>query len=248
MTSDERVEAALREIGGRLAVPQPPQDLATAVLARLDEPAQRRATRLVPNRLVPRLVAAVVGLLVALAVAMAVSPTVRAAVLDFLRIGDVEIHYEPPPVEPTTTDVAQPGERDMTLDQARAAVKFPVRVPALLGDPRTVRVIERDGGPPRVVSLHYRGARVDEINGLISPVFEKFTRAPDVVRTDVDGAPAVWIPRPHPVIYVDEHGTVHEEAARLAANTLIWEANGETYRLEGEFTRQRAVLIARSMR
>ena len=242
MTDDERIEAALRELGGRLAVPDPPANLATAVLARLDEPVRRSTPQVLP-----RLVAAVVALIVALAVVMTASPTVRAAVLDFLGFGGVEIHYTPPPVTPTISDVPQPGERDMSLADARAVVRFDIRVPALLGDPDTVRVIEDDDGVPRVVSLRYAGARVDEFGGRVSPVFEKFLRVEDAIRTDVDGAPAIWIPRPHPVIYVDEHGEIREEAARLAANTLIWEERGLTFRLEGDFTERQAIVVARSL-
>jgi hypothetical protein len=238
VTSDERVEAALRELGGRLAVPEPPADLAGAVLARLDEPEPRARARVLP-----RLVAAAVALLAALAVAMAVSPTVRAAVLDFLRLGGVDIHFQPPPVTPTTTDTPLPGERDVSLAQARDAVDFDVRVPRLLGEPDSVRV-----AGPRVVSLRYPGARVDEIDGRIAPVFEKFLRAGDVEQTTVDGALAVWIPRPHPVLYVDRLGNVHEEAARLAARTLIWERDGVTYRVEGELTMKQAVAIAVTVR
>ncbi|MGH3760109.1 hypothetical protein [Actinophytocola sp.] len=259
VSEEERIESALRELGGRLTVPAPPADLATAVLARLDEPAPhpRTSPRTRPlTRLLPRIVAAAVALLLALAAAMAVSPTVRAAVFDFLRIGGVQIHFEPPPAEPTTTtdtttDTALPGERDLTLAEAREAVRFDVTVPTLLGDPGSVRVIDdapSDADPPRVVSLRYAGARLDQCAGRISPIFEKFTRAADVVRTHVGDAVAVWIPRPHPILYVDEHGQVHEESARLAARTLIWEANGVTYRLEGDLTRERAVLIAESMR
>jgi uncharacterized protein DUF4367 len=50
------------------------------------------------------------------------------------------------------------------------------------------------------------------------------------------------------VLYVDVHGTVHEESARLAAKTLIWEENGLTYRIEGDFTQEQAIAIARSLR
>lgn len=248
MTDDDRLEAALRDVGAHLAVPEPPADLATAVLARLDEPvpAGRPA-----SRVLPRLVAAALALLAALAVAMAVSPTVRAAVLDFFRFGGVDINFAPPPVTPAETDPPQPGEQDVTLAQARSAVAFDIRVPGLLGDPDSVRVIRNvpdDGTPPRVVSLRYDHARVDEIDGRISPIFEKFTHADDVVRTTVDDAPALWIPRPHPVLYVDVHGTIHEESARLAAKTLIWEENGLTYRIEGDFTQAQAVAIADSLR
>jgi hypothetical protein len=242
--TNERIEAALREVGSSLAVPEPPGDLAATVLARLDEPPRRPAARVLP-----RLVAAALALLAALAVAMAASPTVRAAVLDFLRIGAVDVHFVPSPVTPTTTDTPLPGERDMPLARASAEVAFDIRVPRLLGDPDSVRVIENvpdDGTPPRVVSLRYDNARVDEIDGRISPIFEKFTHADDVVRTSVDGAPALWIPRPHPVLYLDAHGTFHEEAARLAAKTLIWEADGLTYRIEGHLAEAQAVAIAES--
>lgn len=247
MTDDEitrDIEAALRELGGRLDVSPPPAGLATAVLDRLDEP------RPAP-RVLPKLVAAAVALLVALGVAMAVSPTVRAAVLDFFRIGGVEVHHGPPPVPPSTSAVVLPGERAATLEEARAAVRFDIEVPARLGEPEAVRVVENqppDGSPPRVVSLHWPGVRVDEFDGRISPIFAKFLGADDVVRTSVDGATAAWVPRPHPVLYVDRAGTVHEESARLAAKTLIWESGGVTYRVEGELTREEAVAIAESMR
>lgn len=248
MTSDnDRVEAALREIGSRLDVPAPTPGLAANVLARLDEPAPARRH----GRVLPRLVAAAMALLAALAVAMAVSPTVRAAVADFFRIGAVDVYYAPPPVTPTTTDTPQPGEKDVPLAQARHEVAFDIRVPGLLGDPDAVRVIRNvpdDGSPPRVVSLRYANARVDEIDGRISPIFEKFLHAGDVVPTRVRGGVALWIPRPHPVLYVDTHGTVHEEAARLAAKTLIWEREGLTYRVEGELTKEQAVAIAESLR
>jgi hypothetical protein len=247
VTSDnDRVEAALRQVGARLAVPEPPGDLAARVLARLDEPATVRRQ----GRLVPRLVAAVLALLAALAVAMAVSPAVRAAVVDFFRIGGVDVYYAPPPVTPTTTDTPQPGEKDVPLAQARDEVAFDIRVPGLLGDPEAVRVIDNvpdDATPPRVVSLRYANARVDEIDGRISPVFEKFLHSGDVVPTRVRGGVALWIPRPHPVLYVDRHGTIHEETARLAAKTLIWERDGLTYRVEGELTKEQAVAIAESM-
>jgi hypothetical protein len=244
VTSDDRVEAALRELGGRLAVPEPAADLTTAVLARLDEPPPRPTSR-PASRLVPRLVAAAAALLLALGVAMAVSPTVRAAVLDFFRIGGVEIHYTPGPVAPAA-DPVLPGEHDVTLAEARAAATFDVRVPALLGDPQAVRLV--DGDPPRVVSLHYPGLRVDEFDGTLAPIFQKFTYADDVVETTVGGHRGVWVPRPHPVIYLDRDGVQHEETARLATHTLIWEAGGLTYRVEGDLTLAQARLIAASLR
>ena len=239
--TDETIEAQLRELGTRLDVPEPPDGARTAVavLTRLNEPAPRPA-----NRLLPRLVAAAVALLLALAVAMTVSPTVRAAVLDFLRIGGVELRFQPPPVPPTS-DPVLPGERDVTLAQAREQAAFDVKVPALLGDPESVRLIE--GFPPSVVSLHYQGVRIDQFDGTLHPYFGKFTRAEDVVPTKVDGFDAVWVPRPHVVIYIDRAGTERQESARLATHTLIWEAGGLTYRVEGDLTRTQAIAIAESL-
>lgn len=238
-------DSVLRDLATHLDVPPPPPGdrLATAVLDRLDEPAPRRPV--LPPTLLPRLVAAAVALLLALGVAMAVSPEVRAAVLDFLRVGGVELNQAPPPVDPTETDVALPGERTVTLDQARDAANFPIRLPDALGDPTSVHLA--DGTPPRVVSLRYDGVRIDEFEGSLAPMFQKFIHAEDAVPTRVDGWQGVWLPRPHPVLYLDRDGTIREESARLAGTTLIWEQGGLTYRIEGDLTQAQALEIAESM-
>ena len=222
MTGDDRVEAALRELGGRLAVPEPPTDPAAAVLARLAEPATRPAPRVLP-----RLVAAAVALLVALAVAMAVSPTVRATVLDLLRIGGVEIHYTPPPVTPTTSDPPRRGSGTSRSTPARAAVPFDIRVPRLLGDPDSVRVIDgADGGPPRVVSLRYPGARVDEFGGRIAPFFEKFTPCRGRRAHRRRRRPGHMDPAPAPGA-LRRRARHHPRGGRPPRRkTLIWEENG----------------------
>jgi hypothetical protein len=239
-------EIVLRDLGTHLDVPPPPPGdrLAAAVLDRLDDPVPRRRPAL-PATLLPRLVAAAVALLLALGVAMAVSPEVRAAVLEFLRIGGVELNQAPPPVEPTETDVLLPGERTVTLDQARDAANFPIRLPDALDGPTSVSLA--DGTPPRVVTLHYDGIRIDEFEGSLAPMFQKFVHAVDAVPTRVHGWQGIWLPRPHPVLYLDRDGTVREESARLAGTTLIWEQGGLTYRVEGDLTQTQALEIAESM-
>jgi hypothetical protein len=79
-------------------------------------------------------------------------------------------------------------------------------------------------------------------------MFTKFTSAADVHHVTVSGGPAVWVDRPHPVIYTDRDGTLREETARLAGSTLIWEYDGVTYRVEGELTERQAIAIAESLR
>jgi hypothetical protein len=233
----DQLETILRDLGAHLDVPPPPDDLADAVAARLTEP--RRG-----HPVLVRVAAVVVALLVALGVAMAVSPTVRATVFDLLRIGGVEITDAPAPAPRPTAPL--PGERSATLAEARAAAAFDLRVPEALGDPDAVTM--SDGTPPRVVSFQYPGVRVDQFDGGLSPVFEKFVAAEDVRRVRVGDTDGVWIPRPHQVIYVARDGTTREESARLAANTLVWTDGRVTYRIEGSFTAREAVAIAESMR
>jgi hypothetical protein len=237
--TDDDLETALRSLGPRLDVPDPP-DVTATVLARLDEPTRWSTPR--------RLVAAAVAVLVALATAMAVSPAVRAAVYDLLRIGGVEIHEtEPAPVTPSV-DPPLPDEREVSLDQARETAGFPLKLPAELGEPVAVRLTDN----AEVVSMAFgspHGAiRVDQFDGRLNPMFEKFASADDVRRTTVSGAPAAWVDRPHPVFYTDHDGRMQEKSARLAGSTLIWEQDGITYRVEGELTQQQAVAIAESLR
>jgi hypothetical protein len=237
----DRLEAALRDLGTRLDVPEPP-DMTATVLSRLDLDVKRPRWRPVH-----RLVAAAVAALVALATAMVVSPAVRAAVYDLFRIGGVEIENAPAPVSPSV-DPPLPGERDVSLAQAREAADFPLRLPAGLGEPVTVRLID----DARVVSMAFgspRGqVRVDQFDGGLNPMFRKYSMTPDVRHVTVSGRPAVWVDRPHVVIYTGRDGQLREESARLAGSTLVWEADGITYRVEGALSEREAIAIAESMR
>jgi hypothetical protein len=226
------LETGLRDLGAHLDVPPAP-DVTAAVLDRLDTPASRRR--------VPRLVTAAVAALLALAAAMVVSPAVRAAVFDLLRIGGVEIHQNEPAPTPTS-ETPLPGEHDVTLAQARETVDFTLRLPAGLGEPDTVRILE-----DRVVSMSFGDLRIDQFDGGLGPMFEKFAAAEDVHRVSVGDLPGVWVDRPHVVLYVDEDGMLREEAARLAGSTLIWEDDGVTYRVEGDLTETEALAVAESL-
>jgi hypothetical protein len=237
------LEAALRDLGTRLDVPEPP-DLTTAVLSRLDERPRARW------RPVHRVIAAAVAAAIALATAMVVSPAVRAAVYDLLRIGGVEIHEnEPAPVSPVpSVDPPLPGEHDVSLDEAREAADFPLLLPKDLGPPATVRLID----DARVVSMAFGSAhgqiRVDQFDGGLDPMFAKFAMADDVHHITLSGKPAYWVEKPHIVIYTDRDGNLRQESARLAGSTLIWEKNGITYRVEGTLTERQAIAIAESLR
>lgn len=241
--TEHHPDTVLRDLGAHLDVPPPPTDtdLTAAVLARLDDPPR---TRTRPSPL-PRLAAAALALLVALGVAMAVSPEVRAAVLDFLRIGAVQIDQAPPP-RPPSTRVELPGERTVTLESAREQADFPIRVPTRLGDPPAVHLA--GGDPPPVVTLLYDTVRVDQLDGgLDSILFQKSFHLDGAIPTTVDGARGVWLPGPHPVRYLDRDGVGHEQPPRLAGSTLIWEHDGITYRVEGDLTHAEARAVAESL-
>jgi hypothetical protein len=103
------------------------------------------------------------------------------------------------------------------------------------------------------VSLLYRnpnggGAiRLDEFDGELEPGFVKTQSGPDTEWTEIKGELALWLPRPHAVVYVDRAGVRHEETARLAGTTLIWSDGRVSYRLEGVPTMPEAVEIAGSL-
>lgn len=236
MTGDRDLEHELRALSDRLDVPPAP-DVTAAVLARLDETEPARPRR------VRRVIAAAIAAVLAFVTAMLVSPAVRAAVYDFFRIGAVEIQHQPAPHPPRTEPVL-PGEHDVTLDQARARTGFPLKLPAGLGDPDHVRLADDN----QVVSMAFGDLRVDQFDGGLDPLFTKFTTAADIHHVHVGDHPAVWVARPHVVIHTDRDGRLRETGARLSATTLIWEADGITYRVEGDLTQTQAIAVAESLR
>ena len=246
---DIRLESALRDLGTRLDVPPRP-DVTAAVRARLVvTPVRRTRWR--------RWAAAAATALIAFVTAFTVSPAVRATVEHLLSFAGVELRQEPAP--PPGLQAPLPGERTVDLAEARRLAAFPVLVPAALGPPDEVRV--SDGRPPRVVSLIYRpgvgrpasgpegiAVRVDEFDGRIGPVFEKFVAMSGGERVRVGAGEGVWIPGPHEVLYVDRSGEWRTETARLAARTLIWQQDDVTFRLEGQSTVDEALHIAGTVR
>jgi hypothetical protein len=258
------LERQLAELGRHLAVPPAP-DLVYGVKQRIAAeqtdgglPARQPASTWLPWWRRSRVVQAATALVLVFAVLLLASPQVRAAVADVLRVAGLDIHREPAPMQPKPGQLPTlPGERVVSLDEARKAADFDIQVPAALGPPDEVRLA--DGEPPRVVTLAYRAApgrpdpdpatqvavRIDEFAGTISPIYEKYG-AEDAEPLLVGGALAIWVPHPHTLVYVDRSGHIRQEAARMAAQTLIWQVGTTTLRMEGELTKSDAIAIARS--
>ncbi|WP_182908768.1 hypothetical protein [Microbispora sp. H13382] len=248
MSDDDRpesLEARLRALGADLAAPAPPPaDVARAVRARLedegaeDERARRPDRRRAGWRPSPRVAAASVAVL--MAVLLGATPQGRAAVVSVLRFAGVEVHVGGAGPLPTGVPSPLPGERRVTLEEARRTARFPLAVPSALGDPADVRLA--DGG--RVVTLLWPGVRLDEFDGTLSVVWRKELGEP--FPEQVDAVRGWWIQQPHGVSYVPSGGGgPHEE--RVAGPTLIWQHRLVGMRLEGP-DRAEAVRIASSAR
>jgi hypothetical protein len=248
------VEAELRDLGRKLDVP-PAASPAAAVRQRLEGPAAPRR-RGVPWgkgaagwwRPAWRAALVVLAVLAALLVA---TPQGRAVVTHVLRFAGIELQQEPGPAPSPRSSAALPGERRMSLAEARRRVSFPILVPAALGRPS--EVVVSDGG--RVASLIYRQTphglvRMDEFAGHLDPVFfQKFIHLGDVTEVRVNGRKALWIKGPHELLYITRDGTPAAASARLTTgNTLIWGTRRVALRLEGDLSKTAALAIASSAR
>jgi len=244
------VESELRAVGRELEVP-PASDLTAAVRRRLEGQAVSRhrmpavAAGVLRHRLGWRAALVVVVALLAVLIA---TPQGRAVISHVFRFAGIELRQGPGPAR-SPGSTALPGERQMSLEQARHQVSFPILVPAALGRPGDVVV--SDGG--RVVSLIYRRTpyglvRMDEFAGRLDQVyFEKFVQLSNVTKVEVNGTKGLWIKGPQGLMYITRDGTPAAASARLTTgNTLIWGTRQVALRLEGNLGKTAALTIASS--
>ena len=256
------LERMLSRLGEELAWPETP-DLAARLASRLDQPAGRARRRPLGGLVGVRrtLAIAAAALLLLAGTVFAAAPGVRDAVLDFFGLQGVTVERRE---QLPTTPPERPldlGTR-MTLDEATERLGFAPLVPQALGEPD--RVYVRQGLPGGELSLAYRagpglprarstrlGALVGEFRGDLSPEFLGKLVGPDttVERLTVDGDRAIWIEgAQHFLLYRGPDGRVVESSMRIAQNALLLEHGALLVRLEGAFDRERALVIARSLR
>jgi hypothetical protein len=231
-TAPDDLQQRLTELGTMIITADPPDDLARRVLAR--DPIGLHRSRTIRRR-----VAAAVA--VALLIALAFTPPVRAAVSNLLQIGGVLIMPRQPDATPRP-ESRPPSPTSTTVDGARDLVDFDLVVPDALGVPDRVLVTD----DRRVVSMQWGTGKdliiCDQFDGRPSPVFAKMASGE---HAEVDGRDAVWVPEPHPLIYIDAEGVEHSETARLAGPALIFERGAVTVRIEG-LARADAIRVAES--
>jgi hypothetical protein len=93
------------------------------------------------------------------------------------------------------------------------------------------------------------GVLVTEFRGDLNPGFMGKSLGPGTTlqETSVNGDPGWWIAGEPHVIYVEVGGQGQTVTLRMAANTLIWEHAGVTYRIESGLSKADAFRIASSL-
>jgi sugar lactone lactonase YvrE len=247
----------MRELERRLEAAAPyysfpaTPDLAGAVRARLPErPRPRRARGALASAVVLALLAGAV---------LALSPGARSAVADLLdRIPGIHIErgislpkvgYNNPPYYGT----------EVSIDEARARFRRPLRFPAGLGEPDHVYWLNEQPGD-MITAVFGGDDRRAEL------VFSQWkTGGPDLFYKVLGGNTqaeyaavgsglGLWIHgHDHGVWYLapgantDLHSAHYLAEGHLAGNVLAWRVEDVVFRLEAGVTKQRALELARSL-
>jgi hypothetical protein len=253
--TDVELEGALRDLGARYPYPPTPH-LAAAVRGRIAARPLAPVRRLPLWRDPPRLAIAAVVVLVLAGAAALINPTTRDAIAHFFHVrGVIVARVSPgPSISPATP--LNLG-RATTLADAQSAVSFTIAVPPALGTPDAVYVDSSVPGgevalayTPRagipVVKQTGLGVLVTEFRGDLIPNFLTKEVGPGgtLEETSVKGDPGWWIAGEPHWIFVTIRGTEQQEPLRMAANTLIWEHGGITYRIESGLSKADAFKIA----
>lgn len=247
------VADALGAVASQIAWPEPP-DLAGSVgsALRTAGPMRRRGTQWLRSPAI-----AYAAIVIAIVGAVATIPTARRAVADFLGVGGIDVRYS----DEDLPEIAAELDLGISvgLEEARARVDFEIRIPAALGDPDAVFVDASVGGGavwtlwgpraalPRSETVD-AGALMTQFRGVVEQGYlKKLTGASATVElVRVDGVEGYWVEGPHSLVFRDDDG-ISQEPARLAGNTLAWEKDGITYRLESSLSRSEAIAIADSI-
>lgn len=266
--SDRQLEQALVDLGHAIDFPRTP-DIAGAVSTRLEaapapthEPANVRF--LTPWRAVA--VAAAVILLV-LGAALLGLPDFRHTVADRLGVRGIKITFEDKTPTPSASPVGNAlllGHR-VTLEEAKVAVPFTLKVPTLpgLGEPDEVYVRTLPDRQPMVSFLYYPSDILPNTAetgaGALLMQFETETDAEYLTKeiaggymidTTVNGDTGYFASGPSNLIIApdpSQSSCCGPSTSRPSGNVLIWSHGDVTYRLESGLDAPDSVKIAESL-
>jgi hypothetical protein len=252
MSEGSRLESVLQSLGESVDWPTPSTDFSAKVLARIESDPATLPVRRIWLRPVIAAMAVVI-----VTVVFILSPSVRQAVADLLSEAGIRIGVisDETPTTGSELDLGEPVQ----LDEIEESVDFQPRIPG-----------GEDNGVPDAIYLSAGGqvtmvwagtpslpAAGDTGIGLLltqyadgdEQVAEKLVGPKTALeRLTVEGRPALWIEgAAHTFTLLDPEGNPIEETTRLAANVLLWEANGVNYRLETTGDLNSSLAIATSL-
>ncbi len=243
------LESELERLRRAMSYPEAPA-LAAAVRRRLavaeKAPASRWGRALAPA------LAALVAIVAAAAISLALSSGAREAVADFFdRIRIFQTRESPAELP------REIGGTPVTLEEARERAGF---TPLEATYPEGVRLRETllqefEGFTGAVLFYEHP-------SGLSFALFETSGAVGKGVPVGLAGAPsaeaepvagvgdeAYWLSGLRIVEFYDDQGKLIRESRRATeANTLLWEAGGLVFRIEGDLPQDQAVRIAQSLR
>jgi hypothetical protein len=257
--TDVELERALRDLGPRYPYPPTP-NLSNRVRLRIAARPVAQPRRLELWRDPRRLALVAAALLVLLGAAALANPVTRDAIAHFFHVRGVIVNREPSPLPSFSPVTPLDLGRRTTMADAQSKVSFTIAVPSQLGEPDAVYVVT--GIPGGEVALAYApragiplvkqtglGVLVTEFRGDLVPgyITKSLGEGTTAEEVSVHGDPGWWIAgQPH-MIYVEVGGTGQTLTLRMAANTLIWEHAGVTYRIESGLSKADAFRIASSL-
>lgn len=207
---------------------------------------------------------ALLVLLALLVATLVVSPDARSAIADRLGLRGVAITYVPgvPVIVSWPLGHGLDLGRQTTLEGAQAIVPFRILLPAEIGAPDEVYLADDERVP--YVSLVYRAredlpaAATTDVGLLLAQfratvgqgvVAKGLPQGASLESVTVDGAPGFWISgAPHPFTFQGPDGSLRSDSSRLAGNTLLWERERVTFRLESALSKEQAIRVASSLR
>jgi hypothetical protein len=256
--NDTAFEQQIRETAQQFDYPATP-DIAAKVQMRLRSERPRPAVR------VMRLAAAALLALVLFGALWSV-PSVRAAILQILRIGAVTVivgEETPTSEPPAPTQTPDPNDNvydsvlelpgETTLEDAAAQLGREIPLPTYPGDLGQPDHVYVETMVTPIVTLAWLepGSEIDVrlVLMVVSNRGSVFKYEPwEFVRTEVNGVEALWFENPHTLVFYG--GNTRDEPdieRRITMSVLLWETGGYTYRLETKFDMDEAVRVAESV-
>lgn len=188
-------------------------------------------------------------------------PEIRAGILEFLRVGVVEIFVDTAPPTDTLLPTVLPSILDLpgrvTLEEAQGLVSFQIRLPAEIPAPDRVFVPEfpwRGEASEGVVLAWMNNSRRDQVEIILYEfknvaeeiVFSKFIDR-NLSNAEVNGNRAVWAQGPHMLYMLYDDRSYPEIRRIIDKDVLIWTDEEITYRLETNLEQEDAVELAESI-